>query len=169
VGRTRRLVHMPITESHSDTTTSRTWWHSPSAWGGLLAVCGGVFHTVVSALMRRDVWSQMIDDGFFNTVTLEPSADRLAAAEAFWFSVGSFGVPLLLLGSLVTWLLRRGVPVPGWLGSGLAAWAVLIGLVSGFDGGTLVLLTIGVLLTAGAWTAGRHSGASSSIAGSPAR
>jgi hypothetical protein len=83
--------------------------------------------------------------------------------------VGSFGVPLLLLGSLVTWLLRRGVPVPGWLGSGLAAWAVLIGLVSGFDGGTLVLLTIGVLLTAGAWTAGRHSGASSSIAGSPAR
>ncbi|TWF81807.1 hypothetical protein FHX44_117752 [Pseudonocardia hierapolitana] len=149
---------MPIIDTQSEATTSRTWWRNPSAWGGLLAMCGGVFHTVVAALMRQDVWAQIIDEGFFNTVTLEPSADRLAAAEAFWFSVGSFGVPLLLLGSLVTWLIRRGVPVPGWLGCGLAAWAVLIGLVSGFDGGTLILLTIGALLAAGAWTARRAPG-----------
>jgi hypothetical protein len=149
---------MPIIDTQSEATTSRAWWRNPAAWGGLLAMCGGLFHTVVAALMRQDVWAQIIDEGFFNTVTLEPSADRLAVAEAFWFSVGSFGVPLLLLGSLVTWLLRRGVPVPGWLGSGLAAWAVLIGLVSGFDGGTFILLTIGVLLAAGAWTAPRAPG-----------
>jgi hypothetical protein len=163
---------MPIIDTQSEPTTSRAWWRTPSAWGGILAMCGGVFHTVVSALMRQDAWAQILDEGFFNTVTLEPSADRLAVAEAFWFSLGSFGVPLFLLGSLVTWLLRRGVPVPGWLGSGLVTWAVLIGLVSGFDGGTLILLAIGGLLAAGAWTAGRlprRSGASSSIAESPAR
>jgi hypothetical protein len=149
------LVRMPIIDTQSEATTSRTWWRSPSAWGGLLAVCGGFLHTVVAALERRDVWAQILDEGFFNTVTSEPSADRLAVAEAYWFSVGSFGVPLLLLGSLVTWLARRGVPVPGWLGCGLAAWAVLIGMLGGIDTGQLTLLTIGVLLAAGGWTARR--------------
>jgi hypothetical protein len=72
-------------------------------------------------------------------------------AEAFLFSLGGFGAPLLLLGSLVTWLTRHGVCVPGWLGAGVAAWAVLIGLVGGFDTGTFILLSIGVLLAVGAW------------------
>jgi Family of unknown function (DUF6463) len=117
--------------------------------GGLLAVFGGILHLVASALMRRDVWDQIVDEGFVNTVTLDPSADRLAVAEAFWFSPGSFGVPLLLLGCLVTWLARRDQRVPGWLGSGVVAWALLIGLLGGFDAGTMIILLIGVLLVAG--------------------
>ncbi|MCO1654087.1 DUF6463 family protein [Pseudonocardia humida] len=133
-----------------DTTTSRAWWRNPSAWGGLCAVCGGVLHTVASALMRRDVWAQVFDEGFFNTVTLDPSPERLAVAEAFWLTPGSFGVPLLLLGSLVTRLARRGERVPGWLGWGVAAWAVLLGMLGGFDLGTSILLLIGGLLVAGA-------------------
>ncbi|WP_432938830.1 DUF6463 family protein [Kribbella sp. CA-253562] len=137
-------------------STSRVWWRDLSAAGGLLAIGGGIFHTVVSAVMRRDVWAQIADDGFFKTVSLNPSADQLAAAEAFWFSPGSFGVPLLLLGSLVTWLTRRGHRVPGWLGGGVVAWSLLIGLLSGFDGGTFALLTIGVLLAAGGWTSRRR-------------
>ncbi len=112
-------------------------------------------HTVSAALMRREVWVQIVDEGFFNTVSLYPSADRLAVAEAFWFSPGSFGVPLLLLGSLVVWTTRRGERVPGWLGCGVAGWAVLIGLLGGFDTGTMILLLIGVLLVVGAWNARR--------------
>ncbi|WP_340686925.1 hypothetical protein LCL61_12110 [Amycolatopsis coloradensis] len=72
-------------------------------------------------------------------------------AEAFWFGPGSFGVPLLLLGALVLRQTRRGDRVPGWLGSGVVAWAVLLGLLGGFDGGTLILLLIGALFLAGAW------------------
>ena len=149
---------MPVIDTQPEATTSRAWWRSPSAWGGLLAVCGGTMHTVVAVSERQEVWAQIVDDGFFNTVSLEPSADRLAVAEAYWFSLGSFGVPLLLLGALVTWLTRRGVRVPGWLGCGLAAWAVLIGLVGGFDTGTFTLLSIGVLLVVGAWDARRVAG-----------
>ncbi|MGA6162633.1 DUF6463 family protein [Amycolatopsis magusensis] len=147
---------MAITDTRPEPVTSRAWWRSPTAWGGMLAMCGGVFHTVVSALMRQDVWARIADEGFFYVIPLLPSADRLAMAEAFWFSVGSFGVPLLLLGSLVTWLTRRGERVPGWLGGGVIAWSVLIGLLSGFDGGTLILLLIGTLLAAGAWTTRRE-------------
>jgi hypothetical protein len=140
---------MAVIDTQPEATISRAWWRNPSAWGGLLAVCGGLFHTVVAALMRSEVWAQIVDEGFFNTVTLDPSADRLPMAEAFWFSPGSFGVPLLLLGALATRLTRRGERVPGWLGWGVVAWAVLIGLLSGFDGGTLILLLIGVLLAVG--------------------
>jgi hypothetical protein len=149
---------MALLDAKPEPTTTRAWWRSLTACGGLLAMAGGVFHTVTAAVMRRDVWGQIVDEGFFNTVSLSPSADRLAVAEAFWFSPGSFGVPLLLLGSLVTWLTRRGHRVPGWLGAGVALWAVLIGLLGGFDGGTMVLLTIGVLLAAGGWTTRRTSG-----------
>lgn len=148
-------MHMPIIDTLSEPTTSRTWWRNLSAWGGILAVCGGLFHVVVSALMRQEVWAQIAEEGFLNTVTLNPSADRLAVVEAFWFSPGSFGVPLFLLGSLVTWLTRRGERVPAWLGWGVAAWAVLIGLLGGFDTGTIMLLLIGVLLVLGAWNTRR--------------
>jgi hypothetical protein len=117
--------------------------------GGLLAVFGGILHLVAAALMRRDAWNQIFDEGFVNTVTLDPSADELAVAEAFWFSPGSFGVPLLLLGGLVAWLARRGQRVPGLLGCGVVAWAVLLGLLGGFDAGTMVILLVGVLLVAG--------------------
>jgi hypothetical protein len=143
-------------DTHPEATTSRAWWRNPSAWGGLLAACGGLFHTVVAALERSEVWAQIVDEGFFNTVTSDPAADRIAVAEAYWYSVGSFGVPLLLLGALATWLTRHGVRVPGWVGCGVAAWAVLIGLLGGFDStGTLTLLSIGVLLALGGWRARR--------------
>jgi Family of unknown function (DUF6463) len=146
---------MPLIDTHLEATTSRAWWRNLSAWGGLLAVCGGFFHTVVAALERYEVWAQIVDEGFFNTVTLDPSADRLAVAEAYWFSPGSFGVPLLLLGALVTGLTRRGVRVPGWVGCGVAAWAVLLGLLGTFDSGSISLLSIGVLLAVGGWNARR--------------
>jgi hypothetical protein len=90
--------------------------HKLTMFGGLLAACGGILHFAGAALMRSEIWSQIVDEGFVNTVTLDPSADRLAVAEAFWFSPGSFGVPLLLLGCLVTWLARRGQRVPGLAG-----------------------------------------------------
>jgi hypothetical protein len=41
--------------------------------------------------------------------------------------------------------------VPGWLGCGVAAWAVLLGLLGAFDTGSIVLLSIGVLLAVGGW------------------
>ncbi|MFF8713116.1 DUF6463 family protein [Streptomyces sp. NPDC015184] len=52
---------------------------------------------------------------------VEPSG----AAGAFWISFGSFAVPLLLLGLLVSHLGRQGVRVPPAIGWGLAAWSVV--------------------------------------------
>ncbi|MET9917555.1 DUF6463 family protein [Streptomyces sp. NPDC006435] len=52
---------------------------------------------------------------------IEPSG----AAGAFWISLGSFAVPLLLLGLLVSYLGRQCVRVPPAIGWGLAAWSVV--------------------------------------------
>jgi hypothetical protein len=141
--------------TRSEETASRAWFRNITAWGGILATCGGFFHTLVAISERQPAWAQIIDEGFFNTITSDGSVDRLAVTEAYWYSVGSFGVPLLLLGALVIWLTRRGERVPVWLGCGVISWAVLIGLLGGFDSGTISLLIIGVLLAVGAWT-NRH-------------
>ncbi|WP_086821649.1 DUF6463 family protein [Allokutzneria sp. NRRL B-24872] len=143
---------MTITNGQLRATTSRAWWRSASAWGGGLAVCGGLLHTVVAGFSRPDAWSQIFAEGIFGTLTLDPPPERLALAEAFWFSVGSFGVPLLLLGGLVLHVVRRGGTVPAWVGLGLIAWAVLIGLLGSFDAGTIILITIGALLAIGSRT-----------------
>ncbi|UMP05909.1 DUF6463 family protein [Amycolatopsis sp. EV170708-02-1] len=133
-----------------EATTTRVRWRDPATWGGILALGGGLFHTVVAGFMRQEVWARIFDEGFFNTVTLDPTPDRLPMAEAFWLSPGSFGVPLLLLGGLVLRHTRRGERVPAWLGSGVVAWAVLLGLLGGFDAGTIALLLVGGLFLAGA-------------------
>lgn len=47
------------------------------------------------------------------------------AGGAFWIVVGSFAVPLLLLGLLIGQLARRGVALPQSVGWGLAVWGVV--------------------------------------------
>ncbi|WP_157680165.1 DUF6463 family protein [Mycobacterium dioxanotrophicus] len=119
-----------------------------TAWGGRLAVVGAAFHVSVAALKRRAVWSQILDEGVANTVTLDPPPDRVAVAEAFWFSPGSFGVPLGLIGQLVLHMTRRGQPVPVWLGWAIVAWACLLGLMVP-KSGAWAILTVGALIVAG--------------------
>ena len=125
-------------------TTSRT-----ALVGGILAAVGGTFHLTVAAAMRRDVWSQIADDGLFDAISLNPTPDQLPTAEAFWFSPGSFGLPLALIGAMVIRSNRRGEPLPVWVGGGLTGWAAVIGYIGGPDAGATALLTIGSVLTAG--------------------
>jgi hypothetical protein len=121
----------------------------PTLAGGALATVGGIGHLVTSWRMRDDVWGAAFDDGLLNTVSLDPSPEQLAYAEAFWFSPGSFGAPLAILGGLVIRLERQGARVPGSVGWGLTAWAALLGVLGGFDVGTALLALTGVLIGIG--------------------
>jgi Family of unknown function (DUF6463) len=135
--------------TRSETTSGRTTSGTLTMAGGVLAMCGGAGHTAIAALMRRDVWTQIGNDGFVGTISLEPTPDQLASAEAFWFSPGSFGVPLLVLGSLVVWSTRQGHRVPAPVGWGIAAWAATIGVLGGFDVGSGLLVLSGALIGVG--------------------
>jgi Family of unknown function (DUF6463) len=127
-----------------------------TASGGYLAIAGAGIHLVVATMKRGDVWRQIRDEGFVNTVTLDPSADQLAAAEAFWFSPGSFAVPLGLIGLLVVHLTRKGQRLPLWLGWIIVVWALILGLLVPNSGAWLIL-AVGALIVVGESRHARHS------------
>lgn len=59
----------------------------------------------------------------------------LAGNAAFWSTIGSFALPLIMIGAVVIWLDNRQLPVPAFLGWSLLAWIVVASLiieVSGF-------------------------------------
>ena len=72
-----------------------------------MAIAGSVVHLVLTPIARAGVWADIVSAGWWNTVTLRPSADQLRVAEAFWITPGSFAVPLLVLGILVVFSARE--------------------------------------------------------------
>lgn len=93
---------------------------------GWTAVAFGAIHTLVSPWETRDQWRKAAGEGWWHTFTLDPgdSLPEQQRSEAFWRSAGSFGVPMLALGSYVVWSERRGQRVPAWLGGTLLAWGL---------------------------------------------
>jgi hypothetical protein len=97
--------------------------------GGWIALVFGAVHVIVAPLesRSRDVWSQVADEGWWNTFTLaEPTtAAELERSERFWVTLGSWGVPLLVLGCYIVWSTRQGHRVPAWIGWIMLAWGLI--------------------------------------------
>ncbi|SDC61222.1 DUF6463 family protein [Actinokineospora iranica] len=115
---------------------------------GWIAIVGGFAHLVVSAIARSQVWSDIAGGGVWNTVTLDPGAARLAAAEAFWLTPGSFAMPLLLFGAYVLWSARQGHRVPAAFGWAILVWGAIAVVLLPVSPGWLIPL-VGGLLVAG--------------------
>jgi hypothetical protein len=75
--------------------------------GGWIALVFGAVHVIVAPLENRsrDLWSQVVNEGWWNTFTLdEPTTlAEFDRAERFWVTLGSWGVPLLVLGAYIVW------------------------------------------------------------------
>jgi uncharacterized protein DUF6463 len=93
---------------------------------GWIAVAFGAAHVVVAPHEVREVWSQVAADGWWNTFTLDKATTlaQLERSQAFWITLGSFGAPMLVLGSHIVWSARQRHRVPGWIGWTLLAWGV---------------------------------------------
>ena len=93
---------------------------------GWMTVALGAVHIVVVPLRRRRNLSQVWSEGWWNAFSLdEPST--LAEAEravTFWQTLGSFGYPVLALGSYLVWSTHQGRRVPGWVGGMVLAWGL---------------------------------------------
>lgn len=82
--------------------------------------------------------------------------DLVLTGFAFWSTIGSFAVPLGILGALVLWMIRHDIRVPGFVGYALLAWSVLSAVLmppSGFPVAVLVAAGLCLGLT-------RHQGRS---------
>lgn len=130
---------------------------------GWTAVAFGAAHVVVAPLQDRTTWSQVLAEGGWDTFTLdEPSTSaELERSRAFWVSMGSFGVPMLALGSYLVWSVRQGHQVPGWLGALMIAWGVPLVIVLPKAPGWAIPLMGGLIALGNR----RRAGASTAAAG----
>lgn len=67
-------------------------------------------------------------------------------AAAFWYTLYSFGLPLLMIGLIVLWLDRRGLTPPPFIAWGVVAWTVVGTVLSGLSPLLLLLLAAVLLL-----------------------
>ncbi|WP_264031676.1 DUF6463 family protein [Cellulosimicrobium sp. SH8] len=89
----------------------------------------GAGHLAIVSAVGRDRLAAWVDAGLWAAVPLfpgaRPSAATLDDQVVFWSGVGSFAVPLVLLGGLVWWLASRRIVPPAAVGWGLVAWFTL--------------------------------------------
>lgn len=126
-------------------------------WAGWLVVVYGTAHTLGAltaegAAGHADVW-------FSGDLWREDFSDMSPAMSAYWFSVNSFGPPLVLLGVTVLWLHRRGLTPPSFIPWAMVCWIVAGTVMAGPGvGQDLILLTAAVLLLVAASQARRAEG-----------
>lgn len=97
-------------------------------WAAGIMLVLGIGHLCLGLFLVRDSVAGWWDRGVWAAVPLivpEPTVDTLRNSDAFWGSVGSFAVPLALLGGLIWYLAGRGVTVPAFVGWGIAMWCLV--------------------------------------------
>lgn len=118
-------------------------------WSGIAMVAIGIVHMIVLGIdavveipgwLRLELWTAE----HWQPLRAQ-RLELLASNAAFWSTIGSFALPLIMLGAVVIWLDKRELPVPGFLGWSLLAWIVVASLiieVSGFPLGILIAICL---------------------------
>lgn len=121
-------------------------------WAGGLIVFYGAAHTI-GALTFEGAGSH-VDTWLRGGLGGEDFSPMSPAMSAYWFSINSFGPPLILVGLLVLWLDRRGLTPPTFIAWSMIAWFV-VGEVAARPGldQDLILLTGALLLLIAGWRA----------------
>ncbi|MGP3977714.1 DUF6463 family protein [Streptomyces sp. 8N114] len=126
-------------------------------WAGWIIALAGMGHTLGSLVEAAPEHAGTWFGGGWNLGDYPEMSD---ATVAWWYSVFSFGPPLLLIGLTVLWLDRRGMTPPLFISWAMAAW-VVVGFVVDGPSPLLVLLVAAGLLLAGARRTRRRENASS--------
>lgn len=122
-------------------------------WAGWIITFCGTAHTL--GALTIDKAARHAGTWFSGGLWHEDLADLGPAGSAYFFSVDSFGVPLILVGLIVLWLDRRGITPPAFIGWILGIWTVVDAVVLPFAPWPLGVLAV-VLLLVGGHRAARH-------------
>ena len=118
-------------------------------WAGWLITLYGAAHTlgaltVLGAARHAGVW-------FSGGLWGDDLANMSPAMSAYWLSVNSFGVPLIVVGLTVLWLARRGITPPPFIAWTLGVWTLVDVVGSGpLPAQWLIILLAIILLLVGA-------------------
>ncbi|MGW4475461.1 DUF6463 family protein [Nonomuraea sp. NPDC004354] len=122
-------------------------------WAGWLIALFGAAHTL-SALTLEGA-ARHAGAWFSGELWGEDFAAMGPANSAYWLSLASFGVPLIVVGLIVLWLDRRGIVPPPFIAWTLGIWTVAGAVVLAFTPWPILLLA-NVLLLVGARRAARQ-------------
>jgi Family of unknown function (DUF6463) len=114
-------------------------------WAGFLITLCGVGHTLGALIQAVPRYA---DEWFSWALWDEANGDLVEMSHTtagFWFTVYSFGVPLVLIGLTVLWLGRHNITPPPFIAWTLAAWTIIGEALSG-PSPLLLLLVAAVLL-----------------------
>ncbi|MGW0885827.1 DUF6463 family protein [Streptomyces sp. NPDC002671] len=112
-------------------------------WAGWIITLAGMGHTLGSLVEAAPDHAGTWFDGGWNLGDYPEMSD---ATVAWWYSVFSFGPPLLLIGLTVLWLDRRGMTPPVFIPWAMVAWVVVGFVVDGPSPLLILLVAAGLLL-----------------------
>ncbi|MGY4968420.1 DUF6463 family protein [Streptomyces nigrescens] len=113
-------------------------------WAGWIITLCGTGHTVGALTLEKA--GRYAGTWFSGGLWSEDFADMSPAGSAYWLSLASFGIPLILVGLTVLWLDRRGITPPAFIGWTLGVWSVVDAVVLPFTPWPLFLVGCALLL-----------------------
>jgi hypothetical protein len=97
-------------------------------WAGWIFTFLGTGHTVLGiALFAAPHAAAWLGGGLWGPG--EPLDEMSPTMGAFWLTVGSFGVPLLVMGLTILWIHRSGLVPPAFIGWVLGVWSLVAALI----------------------------------------
>ncbi len=115
-------------------------------WAGWIITLAGAGHTIGSLI---ETFPHHAGAWFNGSLWRERDfAQQSDAAAGFWYSVFSFGPPLILIGLIVLWLARHGLTPPAFVPWSVAAWVIITFATSGPSPLPVLLVAAAMLLIA---------------------
>ncbi|AJT69606.1 hypothetical protein T261_8009 [Streptomyces lydicus] len=113
-------------------------------WAGWIITLCGTAHTIGALTVEKA--ARHAGTWFSGGLWSEDFADMSPAGSAYWLSLASFGIPLILVGLTVLWLDRRGITPPAFIAWTLGTWTVVDAVVLPFTPWPLFALACALLL-----------------------
>jgi hypothetical protein len=114
-------------------------------WAGWIITLFGTAHTIAALTLEKA--ARHAGTWFSGGLWHENFDDMTPAGSAYWLSLDSFGIPLVLIGLTVLWLDRRGITPPVFIAWTLGVWTVVDAVIIPFTPWPLVLIASALLLT----------------------
>ncbi|THV41184.1 hypothetical protein [Glycomyces buryatensis] len=114
-------------------------------WAGRIIVFLGLAHMLISLSMTLPTYA----DSWLGGDLWMPEGGLIGAeptVAAFWFSIGSFGMPLIVVGATVLWMDRRGIVPPVFIAWTLGGWSLVSAALMEPAPWPLVWIAVGLLL-----------------------
>ncbi|WP_225729570.1 MULTISPECIES: DUF6463 family protein [unclassified Nocardia] len=96
-------------------------------WAGGLIVLFGAAHTILALTFLRA--ARYAGTWFSGGLWSDDLTAMTPANSAYWLTLNSFGIPLVILGLAVLWLDRRGITPPPFIAWTLGIWTITVAVI----------------------------------------